>query len=362
MPHRLPLKTALPLVALTAFVALFIWLINGSSTQPQRHQWVAQWQTLEPFQLGRRAPAAAIYGDYIYIVGGVDGEGNYVKVVEYAPILANGQLGPWRQTSALGEGRFYNAAIAHNGYLYAIGGGTGALGEGNYPLNSVERAAIRADGSLGPWQADTPMDTARRGLKAVLHGDTIYAIGGYSGIFLKSIERARINADGSLGPWIEERHKSLIDRYIHSAAIHGDQIYLLGGHMRDPATTSYGDVEIATIGIDARLSPWRIEPRPLLTPRLVAEAFVLGDYLYIAGGHNGQQRLTSVEVSRIKSDGHLSPWRQTTPLPIPRSAFAVASQGPYVYLLGGAGEGVPRNSVHMARLGLRGELGHTTTD
>ncbi len=355
MSRRSSLLLSLTVAALV--VTLLAWLISGSDNQPRHQAWQARWVAEPPFALARRAPAAVAHRGVLYVIGGIDGEGRYVHEVEYAAIGPDGRLGPWRRTSALREGRFYNAAVAYEGYLYTLGGGAGAPGEANYPLNSVERAEIREDGSLGPWQKIADMETARRGLKAVIDGHNIYAIGGYSGIFLKSIERASIRPDGSLSPWREERHRSIIDRYIHAAARHGRNLYLLGGHMRDPRAT-YGDVERATIGVDATLSPWRIEPNALLQPRLVAEAFVLGDYLYIAGGHDGRQRLDSVEASRIRADGSLSPWRFTTPLPRPRSAFAVATWGRHVYVLGGGGDGAPLRSVDRATQGLRGELGH----
>ncbi|HGX93488.1 MAG TPA: kelch-like protein [Candidatus Tenderia sp.] len=355
-PHRS--RYLIPLITTAALVALLVWLASGSSNQPRQPGWHKDWQAVSPFKHPRRAPAAVAYGGFLYVVGGVDGQGRYVRPVEYSAIGDDGQLGPWHDTAPLQQGRFYNAVIAHNGYLYAIGGGTGELGEGNYPLNSVERAKIQADGSLGPWQFEADLGTARRGLKAVIHGNNIYAIGGYSGIFLKSVERATILPDGSLTPWKEEKHKSIIDRYIHSAAIYKDNIYLLGGHMRNPQSTSYGDVEISRVNLNATLQPWQIEPRPLLTSRLVAEAFVLNNYLYMAGGHSGGERLTSVEMSRLKPDGHLGPWKATTPLPTPRSAYAVATNKHRVYVLGGAGHGQPLNTVHMASQGLRGQLGY----
>ena len=74
----------------------------------------------------RRAPAAVAHNGYLYIVGGIDGNGHYVQPVEYAPILENGTLGKWQRTSPIIEGRFYNAVVAFNGYLYTLGGGSGA--------------------------------------------------------------------------------------------------------------------------------------------------------------------------------------------------------------------------------------------
>lgn len=346
-----------PLLIIAVIVLTATWLSSGSSNKPKQSNWVSGWQTLNSFKLARRAPAAVAHNGYLYLVGGIDGNANYVRTVEYAPILENGSLGTWQHTNPIIEGRFYNAVVAFNGFLYTLGGGSGLPGEQNYPIATVERAPINEDGSLGQWQKIGQMLTPRRGLKTVLHNNTLYAIGGYDGRFLKSIEQTQIHADGQLSNWQMEEHESIIDRYIHSAAAKGEFIYLLGGHMRKPEA-SYSDVESTRIQIDTKLSPWKIENHGLLTPRLVAEAFTLGSYLYIAGGHTGNQRLTSVEVARINTDGSLNPWRYTTDLPTARSAFASTTYQNYVYVLGGGGEGQPLNSVHMASTNLRGELGY----
>jgi N-acetylneuraminic acid mutarotase len=350
-------RFVLPIIVLALLISAIIWLASGSSTQPRNEQWRSGWQTLNSFNYARRAPAAVAYGDHLYIVGGIDGDDRYVHTVEYAQIESDGRLGPWQVGTDLNEGRFYNAVVAANGWLYTLGGGSGERGHENYPLDSVERARINDDGSLGPWQLISQMNTARRGLKAVLHHNTLYAIGGYDGQFLKSIERTTLNEDGTLGPWQMEQHESIIDRYIHSAASHDDSLYLLGGHMRDPTKASYGDVESSRIQPDQTLSAWRIELHALLTPRLVAEAFTLNNYLYIAGGHTGNDRLTSVEVARIKANGDLEQWRYTTPLPQSRSAYTVATYQNHVYVLGGGGDELPLNSVDMATANRRGDLG-----
>jgi N-acetylneuraminic acid mutarotase len=341
-----------------ALIGTFIWLSSGSSNKAREVGWTAGWQAVKPFHFARRAAAAIAYHGYLYLVGGIDGTDHYVHQVEYAPILSDGTLGKWRQTSPILEGRFYNAVVAHDSWLYTLGGGSGTPGEGNYPVATVERAAINSDGSLGPWQNIGRMTTPRRGLKAVVYQDTLYAIGGYNGQFLKSTEQSRFQKDGNLSGWQVEQQQSIIDRYIHSAAINGDVIYLLGGHMRNPSQPSYSDVESNHIQKDGSLAPWRIEQHGLQTSRLVAEAFSLGRFLYIAGGHNGSERLTSVEVSRINDDGSLTPWRYTSPLPVPRSAYAAATYDNHVYVLGGGGDTGPLNSVHMASAGLNGELGY----
>jgi len=62
----------------------------------------------------------------------------------------------------------------------------------------------------------------------VAHHDTLYAIGGYNGTFLKSVERARVSSQGALAAWSLEPQHAVVDRYIHSATQLGDALYLLG--------------------------------------------------------------------------------------------------------------------------------------
>ena len=160
---------AVPVLGLGLLIPLIIWLVSGSSTQPTTQAWQSGWSSETAFHYARRAPAAVVYNNHLYLIGGIDGDGHYVQTVEYAHINSNGRLGPWQLSSDLNQGRFYNAAVASNGYLYTLGGGSGERGHENYPLDSVERAPINRDGSLGPWQVVSHMTTARRGLKLVLH-------------------------------------------------------------------------------------------------------------------------------------------------------------------------------------------------
>ena len=347
-----------PLLFILCLVMAVIWLSSGSSNQARQLNWSNGWKSVTPLQLARRAPAAATYNGFIYVIGGIDANDRYVQPVEYAPILEDGSLGEWKQTSPIIEGRFYNAAIAHNGFIYTLGGGSGDTGKLNYPIASVERTQINPDGSLGPWQTISHTLSPRRGLKIVIHDNTIYAIGGYDGRFLKSVERTTIQANGSLDNWQMEQYESIIDRYIHSAAIVGDSIYLLGGHMRNQNQASYSDVESSEAMANKQLSPWQIANHGLQTPRLVAESFTLGQYLYIAGGHTGNQRLNSVEVAKIDNDGQLQAWRYASPLPVARSAYAATTYKNYVYLIGGGGDGQPLGSIDMASANLRGQLGY----
>jgi len=342
-----------------ALVAVLAFLLFSSKAPRAVNAGVAPmstWTPVSSFQYPRRALAAVAVNGYLYVLGGINDDDDYVKGVEYARIHPDGTLGAWRTTAALIEGRFYLAAVGTNDYLYVLGGATGPRGDDNQPIASVERARINADGSLEPWQLHNYLTTPRRGLKTVKYNNQVYAIGGYNGIFLKSVERATLQPDGSLGEWQLEKEASAIDRYIHSAAIFNNHIYLLGGHVRSAQKISYGDVEMTSIQADGTLLPWRIETSTLQIPRFIAAAFAMNNQVYMLGGHDGQYRLDSVERAPIDAQGQVGDWSFAAKLKVARSAAAVAVHGETVYVLGGMDEGA-LNSVEMAsqaRIGSQG--------
>ena len=320
--------------------------------------WQAGWLEVSSFQYPRRALAATATKDYLYVVGGVDAQGHYVRPVEYAPILANGRLGKWQETSSLGTGRFYLAAVNHLGYLYALGGGGGELGDDNVPLASVERAKINPDGSLQPWQHHSYLTTPRRGLKASVVNDRLYAVGGYSGRFLKSIEHLNLKHPANLAQWQLDPEQAKVDRYIHAAATLNDRLYLLGGHVEKGGPMSYGDVESAAIKADGNLEPWQIAETRLLNARFIASAFALENRLYLLGGHDGSRRLATVEMASVSHAGKVRAWSPLQNLNHKRSATAVALSGSTVFVAGGMDDNGVLRSVEMAQAGPHGALGH----
>jgi kelch-like protein 2/3 len=302
--------------------------------------------------------AAAASDSHVYVIGGMDNNDRYVAQVEYAPIHADGSLGEWHSTTPLEEPRFYLAAAIVDNYLYAIGGANGNRGQDNIPSATVERALIRPDGSLGPWQRVSYLTTPRRGLQAAVYRNHIYAIGGYNGVFLNSVERADVNQDGTLAPWQLDPEQAVADRYIHSAASLGDKLYLLGGHEQNPQAISYGDVEMSRIIANGGLRPWEIQKTILKTPRFIAAAFAMNHFIYMLGGHDGRNRLRSVEVAPLDAEGRVGPWSFTTPLHDERSATALAVRGDKVYVFGGMGVGGALNTVEIATQNDDGQLGY----
>jgi len=346
-------------VVLLAIIAVFS--LKAKQDEIDKPTFILDWQDATPFIEPRRALTAATYNNYIYVLGGIDATNNYVRSVEYTKISADGSLNKWQKTSNLNEGRFYLAAAAINGYLFAIGGARGALGENNIPVATVEKAKINPDGSLGQWVITEALTTPRRGLTVNQHDNRIYALGGYNGIFLHSIEHTTVNKDGRLNEWRLSPQQSTVDRYIHSSAIAGNRLYLLAGHMKNDQTVSYGDVEVSRIADNGELSAWQIESTTLLTPRFIASAFSLGNYLYILAGHDGAKRLGSVEFAPIDHNGDVGQWQLTAPLNGSRSGTAVITHNKRVYVLGGINQNKVLNSVETAIQSTDGNLGDLST-
>jgi hypothetical protein len=186
------------IIGIIIFIVVLNLIVPKEHTSQSPQPLHSSWQFTQPMMFARRALAAVSANGYLYALGGVDETGEYVKQVEFAEILPDGTLAPWRQTTALNQGRFYLAAVATESHIYVLGGGTGPLGDNNRPVATVEKAAILPDGSLGPWEYAAQMTTPRRGLKAAIVNNRAYAIGGYNGAFLKSTEHARILSDDTL--------------------------------------------------------------------------------------------------------------------------------------------------------------------
>ncbi len=138
-------------------------------------------------------PAVATTAGNIYVMGGNSFSGvtrNGVWMTNDFPAsnaLANLQSTPLLNTARVGLG-----LVTAKGYLYAIGGSsTDASGA----LNTVERAVLNADGTVGAWTSlSGTLAHAKYGGAAVPVGKSIYAIGGHDGVGVTNdVERAQIS-------------------------------------------------------------------------------------------------------------------------------------------------------------------------
>jgi hypothetical protein len=145
----------------------------------------------------RDTHTSALIGRYLYIIGGVGANGS-LSSVEQAMVNADGTLGQFAivRSTLVTPRRAHTSRVIGN-RLYVIGG------FGDAPLSSVEQATVEPDGSIGAFTTaeDIALVDARASHANVVVGSYLYVIGGLSTTMLNTVERATIHADGSIGPF-----------------------------------------------------------------------------------------------------------------------------------------------------------------
>ena len=229
-----------------------------------------------------------------------------------APIAAGAQAPvAWSSGPELAIPRDHHAVFTvdapDRSFLY-VAGGT------NYRdmFADVSRAEIRADGTLGPWEAATPLPTPRAGLSVVGWGGVVVATGG-------QIQTA-------------ERRLPRID-----------------------------EVWVAQLDEQGRIGEWRAAA-PLPAPRFHHPTVAHERRVYVVGGQGAREAEAGVFVARIEDDGSIRAWTETTPLPRARSHHAALVHDAHVYVFGGL-DGAPGQpqagffDVIRAPIGADGMLG-----
>lgn len=315
--------------------------------------WVTGWHSTASLTTARAGAAMVHVGKRIYLLGGVDGI-DFLDSTEYTSVNDDGSLAPWRRATSMTEPRGFFDAVAGNGYIYAVGGGNGP--GGHHLLQSVERTEILADGSLGKWQTEkSKLTLPRRCVKLVLLGSDIYAFGGFGGTLLDSVEVAHIKPDGHLSAWRMLDERLTIPRYVHAAKLIGDTVLNIGGHNQDQGV-GQSEVEWAVAKPGQTLGGWQAGP-PLRKGRFGHGAAVRGDFVYTIGGLDGINFLSSIEKSRLQSDGSPGTWQQSTPLSAPRANFDPVVIGKWIYIIGGTNSMGYFDTVEYAGFNDKGDIG-----
>jgi len=313
--------------------------------------WVQGFKETEPMLEARAGAAGVIAGEFLYMIGGVDGH-QFLATVETARIKPAGLLEPWKAARPLPDPRGFMAAVAHNGAIYVAGGGAGLHGETLY--RSVLRAQVNADGSLGQWEAEAEMRLPRRCVKLFVHKNRLYAVGGFGGALLDSVEHAEIQPNGKLGDWILEPALLTRARYVSESRVVGDVAITLGGHESNGGR-GLASTEITRLGGNSLA--WTAA-EPMNVGRYAFGSFASGSDLYVLGGISGTDYLASIERRGASDRGDLAKWNiLDTILPESVAEFATLTKDKAIFILGGTSPGGYRRGVWTAELDGAGGIG-----
>jgi hypothetical protein len=264
------------------------------------------WVDVSSLQTERYRHSIAVWNDYIYVFGGAKNGPELLDTIERAAVHPDGSLGPWQVIGTLPAPRWQHESIALCGYVYIVGGS-----DESQDLADVIYAEIQADGSLGPWQTTSSINEARSRFGLTSTNGYLYAMGGNNASsYLSSVEYAPIRRDGSLGAW--QTTSSLITPRNAIEVVTVDNVlYVLSGFYLPQLYVS--STEYVAVQSDGTLGQWQITSS-LNIPRGLLAAVTNGDAIYVFGGTTGwgNDSVAQSEVATINSDHTLGLWQYTT--------------------------------------------------
>ncbi|MBV8980423.1 MAG: hypothetical protein JO086_05955 [Acidimicrobiia bacterium] len=309
--------------------------------------------------------ASASDGTYVYAVGGrmLSADKNVSNVDRLDP-----SGGSWTKLADMPTPRGDLGAAVVGGRLVALGGEnpTG-------PFPTVESYDL----GTKQWSGLPPMRTPRHGLVAATVGTSLYAIDGAQipshGTATNINEVLPFSSGGattnSASPWKTLREAPAALQEVASA-VQGSVVWVLGGSNSAVAPTN--DVS----GYDTTIDSWTAAPPlplalhgamaatyrgelvvlggwaaqgdqgpsrqvfalrnggwaplpPMPAARAIGGAVVVGDRLIVVGGQANGSDVAETDIF----DG--TAWTQASPIPTPRDYVAVATDGTFVYAVGG---------------------------
>ena len=228
--------------------------------------------------VGLQQHATVLHRGHVYMLGGITSTSTRVATVTTAT-LDGGALGAFVPTTSLPGARANLAAVANNGYLYAIGGlGTPADGGAIRFLEDVAVAPINSDGLLGAFTLTTPMPRASERHGAFVSNGALYVVAGWANgsaavPAFRDVLRAPINANGTLGVFttvgslLTDAGTILSDGGIVSGAsgaataVINDYLYVSGGFFPGHCARRH---PICPTAVRWRTQRVRAQPRPSL--------------------------------------------------------------------------------------------------
>jgi len=196
--------------------------------------------------------AAVVVGDTIYAFGGTTGSAA-TKLAVRATISSDGKMTEWANVTSLNPGRSHQAAFLENGYIYVAGGLEGNPQQNPASVDSVVRAKVADDGSLGAWENAGALAEGISVSSIEKKGCAFYTFGGQvngsSVPFSAAIFRGYVDSTGSFQPLANDEASLSIERgHVHQTPTYKDHMYSVGGRTNDTSSGTWGTTGQVDIG------------------------------------------------------------------------------------------------------------------
>ncbi len=303
---------------------------------------------------GLAAMALTTYNDYLIASGGYTFGGasavNYRVKVNPATGALTGAWGVTSGTTNLSAAKYYASSYAYAGFVYVFGGCTGSAGQAGCTgySNTVNRFTFSpATGTFSNRQVLTNLPVGKALMAPAFYNGYIYLVGGATGASAQTTNTyyARINSDGTMGAWnAASGQLTNAKRRADAVAMNG-YLYVFGGHNGATATT-YGDIEIGKIDLATGNIPNNFTNSVIqITPRWDERAVFANGYMYATGGCSSQDppagcttRSTLVEYVEVFNAGNkgATTWAGgANTYATNRGAHGAVAHNGYLYVAGG---------------------------
>ncbi len=256
-------------------------------------------QQTNAFTTARAYHATAILNGYLYIVGGQTGALTVTNDVQYCQINNNHSVGTCtQQTNAFTTARMSHASFAYNGYLYIVGGQSFAPTSGCTPVDycdDIQYCPINSNGSVGACtQQTSAFTTARDFLSSLTYNGYLYIVGGFSnGGALNDIQYCPINSNGSVGACTQQAAAFTTPRYNLRSVAYNGYLYIIGG--QDNASIPLSDLHHCPINSNGSIGTCTQVLSAFTTARSSHTSVVYGGYLYIIGGYDNTSSYNDIQ-------------------------------------------------------------------
>ena len=341
---------------------------NSYYAQIQSGGNIGSWQSTSSLPAARSIASGAIYGGYVYLIGGSSNTTTY-----FSQINTDGTLGKWQTSvnnlsSSLGTS--LNSGInSYNGNLYYING------NGN-----IFKTTASAPGLLSGWTSTSSSLSNIKNFESVAYNGYIYVMGGTDGTnYLTTSYYAAIctgqntttafatncttsSSAGSLSSWGTTTSLSLASSQGTAIAVNG-YMYLMGG--LSASSTISNKTYYSAINPDGTLAGWNVTTN---LPNYIysAVSVVYGGYIYVIGGVSSATSSVSsgasssaIYYASYNNSGTVNSWTSSVSLPVATQQSTASAYGGYLYLLGG-NTGSSTANVYYAQLNSNGSLGAFT--
>jgi N-acetylneuraminic acid mutarotase len=247
--------------------------------------------------------------------------------------------GSWSQLPSLPAARHGVAVAAIEGSLYAIGGAT----EPGHIGSTKEAEVLDLSGGAAKtttvagvkWRTMAEAPSPRQYAAATEVGGRVWLVGGIGADETASPDSAAY--DRAINTWTSGPR---LPRPLHhvTAVTYEDEAVVIGGFVPGSELTSGQSDRVYAL----RGGAWQELPR-LNHPRAAAAAAVVGDKIVVVGGQANGKLVPQTEVF----DGER--WTDVASIPTPREHLAAASDGRYLYAVGGRNLSADKNSPALER-------------